>query len=143
MTVTVPEPGSYQAERPPGQFGPGPPGPPPSGTGTGTGNGNGAAAAELTIRTDQTANRCTMRMQGRLCAETVAILTEHVDQLGCRWRDEVVVDLRSVTGLDQIGAGSLVGLGHYVAGRGGRFILDGANPQVRARLAEAEVQLGA
>ncbi len=100
-------------------------------------------ATALTIWADQTSDRCTLRIRGRLRADTVHLLSEHVDRLGCKWCDEVVVDLRAVSMLDATGAKSLAGLAHYVLGRGGRFSLVGADPRFASLLAEAETAIGA
>lgn len=103
----------------------------------------GARGGDLAIWTDQSANRCTLRLRGRLCADTVAILDRHVDRLGCRWCDEVVVDLDTLLRIDPVGARLLVGLGHYVAGRGGRFHVRNASPRVEEMLEAAEAEIGA
>lgn len=95
----------------------------------------------LAIWTGQSQNRCVLRLSGRLCAETVSLLASHVDYLGCRTCEEVVIDLGGVEHMDQVGARLIVGFGHYVAGRGGRFVVEGARPTVHSMLAEAEVEL--
>ncbi|MDE3204849.1 MAG: STAS domain-containing protein [Acidobacteriota bacterium] len=92
----------------------------------------------LTIWTDQGANRCTLRLRGRLDAQTVVLLSRHVDFLGCQWCDEVLIDLEAVTAIDRVGANCLVGIGHYVRGRGGRFRVVAAGPLARSMLAEAD-----
>jgi anti-anti-sigma regulatory factor len=95
---------------------------------------------DLSVWTDQSANRCVLRLRGRLCADTVSLLDRHVDRLGCRWCDRVTVDLRRLDHLDPVGAKLLVGLGHYVVGRGGQFDLEGVpaamDPVIRAAAAE-------
>ena len=95
----------------------------------------------LSIWTDQNQHRCVLRLRGRLCADTVRLLDTHVDLLGCQALYEVVLDLSGVDRMDQVGARVVVGLGHYVAGRGGRFSVAGATPAVRSRIAAAEVEL--
>ncbi len=102
----------------------------------------GGPTGDLAIWTDQTANRCTLRLRGRLCADTVGILDRHVDRLGCRWCDEVVVDLETLLRIDPVGARLLVGFGHYVATRGGRFRVRNASPRVEQMLEVAEAELG-
>lgn len=99
--------------------------------------------SELAIWTDQSANRCILHLRGRLCAQTVSVLDRHVDRLGCRWCDEVVVDLAGLILMDLVGAGLLVGFGHYVAGRGGRFEIRGAGEEISALIRAAEEQLEA
>ncbi len=95
----------------------------------------------LAVWTDQSHNRCVLRLSGRLCADTVSLLDSHVDFLGCRSCEEVVIDLQRIDHMDPVGARLIVGFGHYVAGRGGRFAVDGVRPTVRSMLAEAEVEL--
>lgn len=95
----------------------------------------------LAIWTDQSQNRCVLRLTGRLCADTVSLLDSHVDFLGCRSCEEVVIDLLGVDHVDEVGARLIAGFGHYVAGRGGRFEVEGARSTVRSMLARAEVEL--
>lgn len=97
--------------------------------------------SDLAVWTDQSANRCILHLRGQLCAETVAVLDRHVDRLGCRWCDEVVVDLRGLILMDVVGASLLVGLGHYVRGRGGRFEICGASEEAGALIRAAEAEL--
>ncbi|HET6963648.1 MAG TPA: STAS domain-containing protein [Acidimicrobiales bacterium] len=96
----------------------------------------------LAIWTDQSSSRCVLRLRGRLCFDTVAVLDLHVDRLGCRWCDEVVVDVGSLAHLDRVGARLLVGLRHYVAARGGRFELRQVGEEMRALVQAAEAELG-
>lgn len=130
MAVLIPEPGSTPADPPPGRA---------RQTSMTAGGGPGG---DLAIWTDQSANRCVLRLRGRLCADTVGLVDGHVDRLGCRWCDEVVVDLRSVVVMDEVGARLLVGLSHYVAARGGRFEVQSESAEAAALLAAAEVELG-
>lgn len=99
--------------------------------------------AELAIWTDQSQNRCTLRLAGRLAADTVRLLDSHVDLLGCRSCEEVCIDLAGLVEMDEVGARVIVGLGHYVAARGGRFRIDGASPALDSLVARAEVELSA
>ena len=101
----------------------------------------GAGSPGLAIWTDRAQDSCTLRLRGRLCADTVRLLDTHVDLLGAQACDEVVLDLEGVDGMDQVGARLIVGLGHYVAGRGGRFRLDGAAQAIQSMIARAEVEL--
>ena len=119
MTVTVPGPDSYSPDECP-------PGP---------------AGGELAIWTDQSANRCTLRLRGRLTADTVPLLDRHVDRLGCGWCDEVIIDVSGLELMDCVGARLIVGFSHYAAGRGGSFTVRGARPDTAALLAAAEVEL--
>lgn len=97
--------------------------------------------AALSIWTDQSQHRCVLRLEGRLCAETVRLLDSHVDLLGCQSCDEVVLDMSHVEMLDQVGARLVVGLGHYVAGRDGRFSLSGATRAAQSMIDAAEIEL--
>ena len=97
--------------------------------------------AGLAIWTDQSQNRCVLRLTGRLCADTVRLLDNHVDLLGCRACDEVVIDLTGLEAMDPVGARLIVGFGHYVAARGGRFRVDGAAPTVRKMIDRAEIEV--
>ena len=97
----------------------------------------------LSVWTDQSDHRCVLRLSGRLAAENVQELDRHVDRLGCRWCDDVAVDLGRLDQIDAVGARLIVGFGHYVAGRGGRFTVKGASAEVAGMLAEAEVELAA
>ena len=99
--------------------------------------------SDLAVWTDQSANRCVLNLRGQLCADTVPVLDRHVDRLGCRWCDEVVVDLRGVVLMDVVGARLLVGLGHYVGGRGGRFEIRGASDEASALIRAAEAGMEA
>ncbi|HET9075808.1 MAG TPA: STAS domain-containing protein [Acidimicrobiales bacterium] len=101
----------------------------------------GPDRAGLAIWTDQSHNRCVLRLTGRLCADTVRLLDNHVDLLGCRACDEVVMDLSGLEAMDPVGARLIVGFGHYVAARGGRFRLDGAAPGIRAMVDRAEIEI--
>lgn len=95
----------------------------------------------LAVWTDQSANHCVLRLGGNLGAETVSLLNRHVDLLGCRSCEEVVVDLSDLETLDPVGARLLVGLAHYVSGRGGTLSLEGATPYMEALLADARLHL--
>ena len=60
-------------------------------------------------------------MRGELCGTSLAALEAQVDQLGCMPCERVVVDMRLVTRLDEVGAKVLLGLYYYVLGRGGEL----------------------
>lgn len=125
MTVIAPGPEGYPTEREPGRL----PG------------GDSSHAGGLAVWTEQSTDRCVLRLRGRLDAGTVPELDRHVDRLGCRWCEEVVVDLSRLDTMDSVGARLLVGFGHYAAGRGGRFEVVGASREVAALIAAAEVEL--
>ena len=73
---------------------------------------------------------CRLTLRGTLCQTSVAALQAQVDQLGCLPCHEVLVDLRGLTGLDEVGANLLLGLNHYVIARGGVFRVAGAAPAI-------------
>lgn len=64
---------------------------------------------------------CRLVLRGQLCDVTLPALEAQVDQLGCIPCTDVVVDLRSLQGLDSVGANVLLGLYHYVLAKGGAF----------------------
>lgn len=139
MTLTVPEADGASCERPSPGLGGGPPDElGEAGCGRVSQHHQGG---ELSVWTDQRASHCVLRLRGRLTSGTVSLLETHVDALGCSGCEEVVLDLSGVTLLDEVGASLIVGLGHYVAGRGGRFSLNGVTEEAGARLAAAEVEL--
>ena len=107
----------------------------------GTLSGARPGRSGLAIWTDQSRNRLTLRLRGRLCSDTVRLLDTHVDLIGCHSCDEVILDLHALDTMDEVGARLVVGLGHYVAGRGGRFALEGAVAAISSMIARAEVDL--
>ncbi len=95
----------------------------------------------LAIWTDQSHNCLTLRLRGRLCSDTVRLLDTHVDLIGCHSCDEVVLDLHDLQAIDEVGARLIVGFSHYVAGRGGRFAVEGAVASITSMISRAEVEL--
>jgi len=75
---------------------------------------------------------CTLALHGALCEESITALAAQIDQLGCIPFDIVIIDARGIETVDEVGARVLVGLSHYVRGRGGRFVLMGATTTVAA-----------
>jgi hypothetical protein len=57
---------------------------------------------------------------------SIAALEAQVDQLGCIPCDDVVVDGGGLVAIDPVGANVLLGLHHYVGGRGGTLRITGA-----------------
>jgi len=96
----------------------------------------------LTVWTDQDAERCVFRLKGSLNAETVSLLNHHIDLLGRRSCEQVVVDLAGLEKLDTVGARLIVGLAHYVSGRGGTLSVQGTTPYMETLLADARLELG-
>jgi anti-anti-sigma regulatory factor len=76
-------------------------------------------------------------LRGELCAETIGVLERHVDMLGCCGCEELTIDLTRLDRIDVTGARVLLGLEHYLRGRGGRLTVTGAADEARALL-EAE-----
>jgi len=81
---------------------------------------------------------CTLILAGALCGSSIAALEAQVDQLGCRRCEDVVVDVAGLVLLDDVGARVLVGLRHYVSGRGGHLVVTGAQGQVAFTLRRFE-----
>lgn len=78
-----------------------------------------------------------VRLQGALKGSSIAALDAQVDQLGSAPCDEVVLDVVELTEVDELGAGLLGGLQHYVWARGGRVTVFGARPPLAAALVAA------
>jgi anti-anti-sigma factor len=76
-------------------------------------------APALEVALDLRGSTCRLTLRGELCGLSLAALEAQVDQLGCIPCEEVVVDLRHVTEIDQVGAKVMLGLYYYVLGRGG------------------------
>lgn len=97
---------------------------------------NDAGRAQVCLRVElQSHGRtCTLVLFGVLCATSIAALEAQIDQLGCIPCDDVVVDVRGLRGLDPVGVNVLLGLDHYVAGRGGSLWITGAVGQIATTL---------
>jgi ABC-type transporter Mla MlaB component len=77
---------------------------------------------------------CTLVLSGALRDTSIAALAAQVDQLGCVPCDDVVVDVSRLTALDPTGANVLLGLYHYVDGRGGNLRIVGATGPIATAL---------
>lgn len=77
------------------------------------------------------------RLSGQLRAGSLAVLEANVDLLGAARCDQVVVDLRELTEVDDVGCKVLLGLHHYMTARGGRLGIAGASPLVARALQAA------
>jgi anti-anti-sigma factor len=75
---------------------------------------------------------CTLVLDGELRAMSIAALEAQVDELGRLHCDDVTLDLRGLRGIDAVGANVILGLHHYVEGRGGRFWISGPTEPVAA-----------
>ncbi len=78
---------------------------------------------------------CALELRGELTAATVGALHAQIDQLSCTPCTEVILDFSGLDALDEVGSNVLVGLYYYVAGRGGRTMINGASVQVAESLA--------
>jgi anti-anti-sigma factor len=76
-------------------------------------------APTLEVELDVQGPTCRLTLRGELCGGSLAALAAQVDRLGCLPCEQVVVDMRQVTRLDQAGAKVILGLYYYVLGRGG------------------------
>jgi anti-anti-sigma factor len=88
----------------------------------------------LAVELESAGRSCRLVLHGSLCDTSIAALEAQVDQLGCLPCDEVIVDMRYLTSLDPVGANVLVGLYHYVVGRGGQLRVTSARGDVSAVL---------
>jgi len=79
------------------------------------------------------------RLSGQLRAGSLAVLEANVDLLGAARCDQVMVDLRDLTEVDDVGCKVLLGLHHYMTARGGRLGIAGATPLVARALQAAGV----
>jgi ABC-type transporter Mla MlaB component len=77
---------------------------------------------------------CTLVLDGELRDTSIAALEAQVDQLGCLRCDDVTLDVHGLRGIDAVGANVLLGLHHYVDGRGGRLRIVGATERIGAAL---------
>jgi anti-anti-sigma regulatory factor len=88
----------------------------------------------LAVELESAGRSCRLVLRGALCDTSIAALEAQVDQLGCMPCDEVIVDMRYLTSLDPVGANVLIGLYHYVVGRGGQLRVTSARGDVSAIL---------
>jgi anti-anti-sigma regulatory factor len=91
----------------------------------------------LQVELDAAGASCRLSLRGDLCDISLAALEVQVDQLGCLPCEWVIVDIRQLDRLDPVGAKVLLGLYHYVVGRGGEMRITEANGQVTASLCSA------
>jgi anti-anti-sigma factor len=90
--------------------------------------------AVLQVELETTGTICRLTLRGHLCATSLSALEAQVDQLGCVPCERVVVDLRHLDSLDPVGAKVILGLSHYVVGRGGEMWVTPAVQRVTASL---------
>jgi anti-anti-sigma factor len=104
------------------------------------------AAPSLLVELESVAGTCRLTLRGALCGTSIAALEAQVDQLGCTQCDEVIIDMQHLTALDPVGANVILGLYHYVVGRGGELRVTSARADVSATLhaiAGGLIQIGA
>jgi anti-anti-sigma factor len=82
---------------------------------------------------------CTLTLSGSLSGTSIAALEAQVDQLGSTPCRDVIIDVRLLSAIDQVGVNVLVGLNHYVEARGGQMTVVGASGEVAAALRNCEL----
>jgi anti-anti-sigma factor len=92
------------------------------------------AAEVLEVTLESSAATCRLILRGSLCVTTIAALQSQIDQLGCAPCHEVVVDMHGLTEMDTVGAKVVLGLYHYVVGRGGQLRVRGPLSHIAATL---------
>ena len=103
--------------------------------------GTAPAPPTLQVELDVQGPRCLLMVRGELCGGSLSALAAQVDRLGCLPCEQVVVDLRRVTRLDQAGAKVILGLYYYVLGRGGALRVTGMVGPVEDTLRAAGAEL--
>ena len=99
-----------------------------------------ASESWLRVELHARGRTCTLVLRGSLCGTSIAALEAQVDQLGCVPCDDVTVDLRGLRAIDPVGANVLLGLYHYVDGRGGRLRITGATDRIAITLRQYVVE---
>jgi anti-anti-sigma factor len=77
---------------------------------------------------------CRISISGVLSGTSIAALEAQIDQLGCLPCEQVLIDVSHLVAIDSVGANVLLGLRHYIDGRGGRLRIVGASGQVATLL---------
>jgi anti-anti-sigma factor len=103
--------------------------------------GQGVVGPALEVELDVQGPTCVLTLRGELCDGSLAALASQVDQLGCMPCEQVVVDVRQVTRLDQAGAKVILGLYYYVLGRGGVLRVSGMADEVADTLRATGAEL--
>ena len=88
----------------------------------------------LEVDLDSSAPTCRLILRGALCNTFIAALEAVVDQLGCLPCKSVTLELGHLTTLDAVGANVILGLYHYIVGRGGELRVSGATGPIAATL---------
>jgi anti-anti-sigma regulatory factor len=79
-------------------------------------------------------SECTLVLRGELRVASLSALEVKIDQLGCMPCQQVTLDMRRLTHLDQVGANVILGLYHYVVARGGALCVTGAGAEPASTL---------
>jgi anti-anti-sigma factor len=79
----------------------------------------------LEVTLEYSTTSCRLSLRGTLCATTIAALEAQIDELGRSPCHRVVVDMHGLTEMDPVGAKVILGLHHYVVGRGGELRVTG------------------
>jgi anti-anti-sigma regulatory factor len=95
---------------------------------------------ESWLRVELLSHSRTLVLDGALSDTSIAAQEAQVDQLGCIPCDLVVVDASGLTALDAVGANVLLGLYHYVHGRGGTLRITGARGPIATTLRQYAVE---
>ncbi len=96
-------------------------------------SGAGPARLEVELREERSA--CVLAMSGVLTGMSKVALEVQIEQLCYASFDEVVLDLRELTAIDEVGVALLTGLLLRTRARQARLVVVGAGPEVAAGLA--------
>jgi anti-anti-sigma factor len=80
-----------------------------------------AARCEVSLR--GTEHGLLLEVSGSLDASCMPALSAQLDQLQCSPCEEAILDVTNVSVVDHVGLNAIAGLAHYVAARGGRFVI--------------------
>jgi len=91
-----------------------------------------AALCKVTLRTSE--HGLVLEVQGSLDGSCMPALSAQFDQLQCTPCEEAILDMTRVSVVDHVGLNAIAGLAHYVAARGGRFLIRCAPGAIRGLL---------
>jgi anti-anti-sigma factor len=86
--------------------------------------------ALLAVEWQRRGRTTVLRLCGELRDISIRALEDQIDRLACTAGDAVLLDLKDLTALDDVGVQVLVGLHHYMRGRRGSLRAVGADPQI-------------
>jgi anti-anti-sigma factor len=78
---------------------------------------------QLVTQVSMQHKRCVLRLRGSLVQETLHTFSSIFDRLGRLSFDQIIVDLKSVSDMDEAGSKALLGLHHYVTARQAELIV--------------------